>query len=121
MSEYEEIKDLEVLELRKKVKELEAKLLNYEQILKDNDLLEQMSVESDTQRICRMQIGKLRELSDKGVPFTMEETKILEVLVKTMMTDKGKIIPEAEKKGKGKNHKIDVDNLLSIVGNKKNE
>jgi hypothetical protein len=87
--------------------------------LNENNLLDKVTLESNEEIIAITQIGKLKDLSDKGVPFTIEEVKIYEILVKTLLAIRGKIPVEEKKKGKGKNHKVDVSGLMAIVGDKK--
>lgn len=111
---FPEVADLEVLELRKKVKELEQKLSQYERQLKEAGLLERTSKVSDEEQICIDQIAQLRELSDKKVPFQTEDVKNLEVLVKTLQMARGKA-PVEEKKAKKKEDKPDIGKLLKII------
>lgn len=114
MNDFPEVADLEVLELRKKVKELEQKLSQYERQLKEAGLLEKASTISAEESICIAQIDKLKELSDKGVPFQTEDVKNLEVLVKTLQLARGKA-PVEEKKAKKKEDKPDIGKLLKIA------
>lgn len=111
---YDELPDLEVVSLRRLVKELEAKLAQAQAILRDNDLLdEKTSIASDEEVIIVAQISKLRELSDKNIPFTVEDVKILEILVKCLNMVRGKA--PAEEKPKKKGAKQDVAKLLQFV------
>lgn len=114
MDNFPEIADLEVLELRKKVKELEAKLAERERVLEEHDLLDKKSRISDEEAICVAQIAKLRELSDKNIPFQVEDIKNLEVLVKTLQVARGKSLPVEEKKPK-KEVKVDIGKLLELA------
>jgi hypothetical protein len=79
--------------------------------LKENDLLDEVSQVSDTEAICTNEIAKLKVASDNGI-LTLEDVKILDLLVKNLLAIKGKSVPE-EKKGK-KGIKP-VAELLSIV------
>lgn len=121
MSDFPEIEDLEILKLRKELQELKAKYAEAEQILKDNGLLDKVSTESDEIRVCKTQIAKLAEISDKGIPFQLEDIKVLEILVKTLMLAKGKLPVETKEKPKKKEEKPDIAKLLSIAGEKIDE
>lgn len=107
--------DLELLKVRKENLELKAKLQAAEKILQENGLLEQVSSQSDEEHILLSQIGKMRELNDKGVPFTIEDVKILEILVKTLAVARGKA-PIVEKEKKKKDEKPDIAKLLQLAG-----
>lgn len=119
--DFPEIEDLEVLKLRKQLQELNVKLQEYERILKENGLLEKITSESDEIRICRQQIAKLAEQSDKGVPLPLEDIKVLEILVKTLQVARGKAPVEVKEKPKKKEEKADVAKLLSIASGKLEE
>ncbi len=112
---YDEIPDLEVVSLRKRVQELEKKLGQAQAVLRDNDLLdEQLTHISDEEVIVIAQIAKLRELSDKDIPFQLEDVKVLEILVKCLLSIRGKSVPvEGGKKKKSEN--VDVAKLLKIA------
>ena len=112
--ELAESEDLALLRARKEITELKAKLAVYEDILKENDLLDSAPAVSDEQRICLDQISKMKEISDKG-PLMIEDIKALEILVKTLTLARGKAMPEIkEKKGK-KDSTTDVATLLKIA------
>lgn len=116
MSNFPEIDNLEISKLRKKVAELEIELAKAQEVLKDNDLLEEVAKISDTEAICTNEIAKLRIASDRGI-LTLEDVKILDLLVKNLLAIKGKA-PEEVKKKKGKSS---VAELLSIVDAAKNK
>jgi hypothetical protein len=110
---FPELSDLAETKLRKENLELRTKLQTYEKLLQENGLLERLSQISDSETICHQQIGKLRELSDKGIPFQLEEIKQLEILVKTLLMAQGKApVVEAPKK---KTEKANVATLLQIA------
>lgn len=115
------IPDLEVLRLRQEVAQLKNQLEAAKKILEENGL-EDVSPKlvSDEEIICLKQIELLRVLSDKGLPFTQEEVKNLETLVKTLQMARGKA-PIVEEKKKKKETKPDIAKLLSIAGEKKFE
>jgi hypothetical protein len=114
--DFPEVADLEVLELRKKIKELEAKLAESERLLQENGISKRTTI-SPEEQICIDQIGKLKELSDKGIPFQTEDVKNLEVLVKTLQLARGKSLPVEDKKSK-KEEKQDLAKLLQIAAKK---
>lgn len=119
--DFPEIEDLEIIKLRKELSELKAKLAEAEQILNENGLLGKVTTESDEVRVCRTQIAKLAEISDKGIPMQLEDIKVLEILVKTLQIAKGKASVEVKEKPKKKDEKPDIAKLLSIAGEKLNE
>jgi hypothetical protein len=89
----------------------------YKALLKENDVdLEEQPSISNEELICVAEIAKLKEMSDKG-GLMIEDVKILEILVKTLLSVRGKA-PEPEKKKAGART---VGELLSIVnqGSKK--
>jgi hypothetical protein len=108
---FPEIDNLEISKLRKKVAELEIELTKAQEVLKDNDLLEEVAKVSDTEAICTNEIGKLRMASDNGI-LTLEDVKILDLLVKNLLAIKGKAPAEGAAKKKGK---TSVADLLKIV------
>ena len=110
-----EIPDLEIVKLRKEVAELKQKLAIATEILEENDLLDSIHKEMTPQElICHQQIDKYAELSDKGVPFTIEDIKSFEILVKTLLAIQGKVVVPEEKKHK-KKPEVSVSELISIV------
>jgi hypothetical protein len=113
MSTYPELDSLEIERLKKKVAELEIELTKARSILEDNDLLEELPTISDTEALCVNEIHKLRVASDNGI-LTLEDVKILDLLVKNLMIAKDKSTPEV--KGSKKKGTKTVAELLSIVG-----
>ena len=113
---FDTFPDLEVLSLRRKVQELEAKLEQAQAVLREHDLLDAKANISDEEAICVAQIAKYRELSDKKIPFQMEDTKNFEILVKCLLAIRGKTITEP--KSKKKEDKPDIAKLLKIAGDK---
>lgn len=116
MSTYPELDSLEIERLKNKISELEIELSKAKAVLKDNDLLEDVSVVSEEEIICVNEIHKLKLASDKGI-LTFEDVKILDLLVKNLLAIRGKSVAEV-KPSKKKGTKS-VAELLSIVG--KNE
>lgn len=110
---YDEFPDLEVLALRKQVKELELKLAQAQAVLREHDLLDVKAVISDEESICTAQIAKYKELSDKNIPFQLEDVKNFEILVKTLLAIRGKSVPV--EKPKKKEEKPDIAKLLKIA------
>jgi hypothetical protein len=113
---YPELDNLEIQKLKKKVADLELELTKARTILEENDLLDDIPEISDTEALCINEIHKLRLASDSGI-LTLEDVKILDILVKNLMVVRGKSVPD-DKSGKKKGAKS-VAELLSIVGNKK--
>lgn len=109
----ESFPDLEVVRLRRRIQELEQSLANAQSVLREHDLLDAKSHVSDEEEITTKQISKLRELSDKGVPFQIEDVKVLEILVKTLLSIRGKAMPI--EKPKKKEEKVDIGKLLKIA------
>lgn len=116
---YDQFPDLEVVALREKLQQLEVKLAQAQAVLRDHDLLDHKANISDEELIITKQIGKLRELSDKNIPLQLEDIKILEILVKTLLAIRGKAVPV--EKDKKKDAKPDIAKLLKIAGDKKFE
>lgn len=117
MSDYSSFPDLEVLDLRKKVRELEVKLTEYEHTLRSNNLLDVVKAPSVEELICIREIQKLDELS-KRQGLQLEDTKIFDTLVKALHLIRSGALPKEEKKGKKKEEKVDVAKLLHIAGRK---
>ena len=118
MKDYPELSEIEVADLKKKIFELEAKVKKYEEILEDNDLLEEPKTLSIEELICLNEIDKLKIVSDKGC-FTLEDTKIFDLLVKNLLAIRGKAPVKEDNKKKVKGP-VQVADLLKIVnGDKK--
>lgn len=114
------IPDLEVVRLRGEVAALKARVAEMEAVLVENGLEEAKPKPISTEeRIAREQLEKIGELSAKGVPMMLEDVKIYEVLVKCLLAIQGKAMPEP-KKGKKKEVKVEVAELLRIVTEDKN-
>jgi hypothetical protein len=114
MSTYPELDSLEIKQLKKKIAELEIELAKAQAILKENDLIENVSQVSETEAICANEIHKLKVASDNGI-LTLEDIKILDILHKNLLLAQGR--PVEEKKDKKKGAKS-VAELLSIVEKK---
>ena len=115
INSYPEVASAEVERLKKKVAELEMELAKAHSILRDNDLEEETANISDAEIVCVNEIHKLKVASDHGI-LTLEDVKVLDLLVKNLLAIRGK--PAEEKKDKKKGVKT-VAELLSIVGDKK--
>lgn len=111
--------DIVETKLRKENLELRTKLQAYEKLLQENGLLERLSQLSDSEIVCHQQIAKLKEISDKGIPFQIEDIKSLEILVKTLHVAQGKTPIVEMKKPKQNGSPEHVANLLQIAGIKK--
>ena len=116
MSNYVDIDNLEIKQLKKKISELEIELTKAKKILKDNELSDETSLISDEELICINEIHKLRIASDNGI-LTFEDVKVLDLLVKNLMVIRGK--PFLEEKKVSKKGTKSVAELLSIVDSKK--
>lgn len=111
-----QLDDLENIKLRKEILELKTRLQSYERLLKDNGLLGKLTSISDEESILVNQIAKLKEVDDKGIPFLLEDVKVLEILVKTLQIARGKAPVVIEKPKK--QEKVDVATLLKLAGEK---
>jgi hypothetical protein len=107
--------EIEVERLKKRIAELEIALAKANSVLEDNDLSEEPAKVSDEEVICVSEIHKLRVASDNGI-LTLEDVKILDLLVKNLLAIRGKSVPEEKPKKKGTKS---VAELLSIVKEKK--
>lgn len=118
--ELEQTSDLELLRARKELLELKAKVDKYEQILKENDLLDSVPTQSDVEVLCRREIARLNELSAKNIPLSLEDVKIFDVYVKNLFLSQGKVVPveKSEKKGKGVPKPDEVAKLLQLAGSR---
>lgn len=113
--DLEQTTDLELLRTRKELTELKAKLERYESILKDNDLLDSAPTVSDAELICTSQLAKYQKVTANGGVLSLEEVKIVDLLVKNLLLARGKTVPvEKEKKGK-KDKQEDVAALLKLA------
>lgn len=115
----EKLPDLEVLRLRQELVEARKQLEAAQAVLEENGLSDAKPKEmTPHEKICHQQISKLAELSNKGIPFTIEDIKALEILVKTLLAIQGKGISEEVVNAKKKKNKApSVADLLSIVKN----
>jgi hypothetical protein len=112
MSTYPELDNLEIERLKKRVSELEIELAKARSILEENDLADELPTISDAEAICINEIHKLRVASDNGI-LTLEDVKVLDILVKCTLSLKNKQpITESKSIKKGKKS---VAELLSIV------
>lgn len=113
--ELEHSDDLALLKARKEIIELKAVLQQYEGILRENDLLEEApKTVSDAEGICIRELARYNELSQKGAGLTLEDVKIVDLLVKNLLLAQGKRPVEVEKKTK-KEEKADVATLLKLA------
>jgi hypothetical protein len=114
MSNFPELDSLELERLKKRVAELEIELAKARSVLEENDLADELPSVSDEETICISEIHKLKVASDNGV-LTLEDVKILDLLVKNLLAIRGKSAPEEKPKKKGTKS---VAELLSIVQKK---
>lgn len=115
---YESFPDLEILELRKRVRELESQLAQAQAVLRENDLLDEKVSISAEEQVCIAQIAKFKELTDNKIPFQPDDVKMFETFVKTLLSIRGKPVPTSTTKKKKKEDKPDVAKLLAIAGEK---
>lgn len=104
--------EFEVNTLKKKIKELEKENLNLKQVIKDNELedeIDDVNFVSDEEEICINGIMHLKKLYETGT-FEKNDTQQLEILVKLLMQIRGKA-PAKEKKVKTQ----DIGELFNIV------
>lgn len=115
---YPELQALEITKLRRKILDLEVEVRKYRDILQENDLLDEVddSSISNEEAICLEQIKMLKELSDKA-PLSLEDVKILDLLVKNLLAIRGKA-PAEDSGKKKKKQTTTVADLLKIVETK---
>ena len=118
--DFPEIDQLELERVKRELAEAKSRIEKYEQILQEHDLLEVVPSVSDSEIICINQIEKYRKACQDGAVLTLEEVKIVEIMIRSLILVRGKSIPEDKKKGK-KEEKIDVAKLLQIAGGKSND
>jgi hypothetical protein len=110
--EEAETSDLEVLELRKKVKALELENAKFKALLTEHRILDGVQAVSDAQVICVSGLIALKEMQKQsGGYLDLEQVKVLDVLHRNLLLAQGKPAGEEKKKPK----KEDVATLLSIV------
>lgn len=115
---YPELQALEITKLRRKILDLEVEVRKYRDILQENDLLDEVddSSISNEEAICLEQIKMLKELSDKA-PLSLEDVKILDLLVKNLLAIRGKA-PVEDSGKKKKKAEVNVADLLKIAERK---
>jgi hypothetical protein len=115
---YPELQNLEITKLRRKILDLEVEVRKCREILQENDLLDEVdnSSISNEEAICLEQIKMLKELSDKA-PLTLEDVKILDLLVKNLLAIRGKA-PIDDSGKKKKKPEVNVADLLKIAERK---
>ena len=108
--------EFELKALKKRILELEREVAKLVEIIKANDLedeIDNIDHTSDEEFICINEIHKLKDLSDKGL-FTQEEAKTLDILYKNLRMIRGL----SSDKPKGKVKEADIGKLLEIVNKK---
>ena len=120
MDKFPEISSMEVEKLRQEVSQLKEELLKAQTLLKENGLIDKLSKVSDAEQIAIDQLSRLKHISDSGLSFDIETTKIYSEMVKTLMLARGKAVVEEPKK-RVKEEKIPTATLLNIAGSKKFE
>ena len=115
--------DLELLRTRKELAELKAKVERYELILKENDLLDSVPTTSDAELICTSQLAKYQRTTAAGGVLTLEDMKIVDLLVKNLLLARGKTVPaeDGRKKKNKKEEQKDYAKLLQLAGQKLEE
>jgi hypothetical protein len=114
-SNNDSIFQLELTLVKEKLLKVETENARLTQIIKDNDLDEELGIDafiSNEEHICVKEISRLKELSDKAL-FTQEDAKTLDILYKTLSSIRGKA-PVKEKKTKA----ADITELFKIVEEK---
>jgi len=111
---YEDLPDLEIVSLRKQIKELESKLVQAYAVLRENDLLDEKSHISDVEELCVRELGKFNELSIKGIGLSLEDIRNIDILHKNLLLARGKVVVEDKDKNK-KKEKPDIAKLLRIA------
>lgn len=111
--ELEQSSDLELLRTRKELAEMKVKVARYEEILRENELLDSVPVTSDTESLCVRELQRYNELSAKKVPLSLEDIKVIDLLHKNLLMARGKAVP-VEKKTK-KEEKVDIGKLLKLA------
>lgn len=105
----------EIKSLRKKIQELEEENIKLKQVLKDNDLLDELdsavNTMSNEEFICVNEIRKIKELSENGF-LEEEDVRKLDILYKNLRAIRGQSPIEKDSK---KTKKADVTELLKIV------
>lgn len=101
--------------LREENDRLKREVARYEKTLKSYDI-EEVDDMSDVEYICVEEIKKLRLTSDTR-PLTDFEVKNLDVLHKNLKSARG----QSSEKKKVKEKPVDVNELLSIVNNDKEQ
>lgn len=118
MTKFADIDELEEQKLRLEVSKLRNQIIIYEELLKANGLLESVPLTSEAEVVAVDQISRLKHISDSGLSFDMETTKIFETMVKTLMLAKGKAPVEEKKEKKAKVNTSDIGKLLKIAERK---
>lgn len=117
-SKEELLPDLEVVRLRQENAALRKQLEVAQDVLRENGLEDVLPQQVEpAELICIKQIGLLQQLSDKGLPFATEDVRNLEILVKTLLTIRGKASVEAKETKSKKKPDAKIADLLAIVKN----
>ena len=66
MSKYTDLDNIEIKKLKSKISELEIQLSKANEILKENDLLEDIKQVSDAEAIC---VSEIQKLKLETIPF----------------------------------------------------
>jgi len=119
--DFPELSQLELEKLRKENMELKAKLEKAEAVLRDNDLLEAIPSTSDAELICTSQLAKYQKATAQGAVLSLEEVKIVEIMLRSLQLARGKQVPEEKKGKKKKDEPTDLGKLLQLAGQKLDE
>lgn len=107
-------KDFVISELRKELRKLSKKVVEYEKTLNSYDI-DEIEVIDDVEYICVEEIKKLKALSDAG-GLTDIDVKNLDTLHKNLRQVRGQEVSKKKLKEKS----TSVAELLSIVNDEKN-
>lgn len=118
MSDFKDMEaSFEIKALQKKVSEQKAEIEKLRQVIKENDLddeIENIAEISDAEFICIKGLEHLKKLYDNGT-FEKGDTQQVEVLVKTLRIIRGQSSDSSKKSGKVKTNNI--SELFKMVGN----
>lgn len=110
--------DLELERLKKELAECKAKVQKYERILQEHELMDAVPSITVAEEICLSQLEKYNDACKKGAVLTLEETKIVDFMVKNLLLARGKQVPVEDKRKKKKEEPVDIAKLLQIAGGK---
>lgn len=117
MSDFKDMEEsFEIKALQKKVSEQKAEIEKLRQVIKDNDLedeIDEVSEISDAEFICIKGLEHLKKLYESGT-FEKNDTQQVETLVKTLRMIRGQSSDNSKKTGKIKTD--NVQELFKLAG-----